>query len=51
MGGSARALPGCRGGNAGKLAAGFQRAFLSVKAMPKWKTKDRCGTPEMLYEP
>lgn len=51
MGGSARVLPGCRGGNTGQPAAGFKMAFQSVKAMPKWKTKDRYGTLEMLYEP
>lgn len=35
----------------GKPVAGFKMAFQSVKAMPKWKTKDRYDTPEMLYEP
>lgn len=51
MGGSARALPGSPEGNMGKLVAGFKMAFQSVKAMPKWKTKDRYSATEMLYEP
>lgn len=50
MVGSARALQGCRGGSIGKPAAGFKMAFQSVKAGPKWKTKDRYGTLKIFSE-
>lgn len=50
MVGSARALQGCREGSIGKPAAGFKMAFQSVKAGPKWKTKDRYGTLKIFSE-
>lgn len=48
--GGARVLRGCRGGNAGEPAAGSKMAFQSVKAMPRWKTKDGHGTLKMCSE-
>jgi len=48
--GTARALQGGRGLNAGKPAASFKMAFRSVKARPKWKAKDRYDTLKMSSE-